>query len=503
MQHKLATWTTDSQDRRIDRLLRLVAHPDWLAEAARITLSSAGAKTPGVDGITKQQLQASLPNVLQELRQELLSGSFQPLPVRRIYIPKANGKQRPLGIPTLRDRIVQRAMLMAMEPIWESNFHPQSHGFRPKRSVHHAVRSLRMQLIDGKDFAAGRWVVEGDLLSYFDTVHHRLLLKAVRKRICDRRFLKLLWQYLKAGHIDAGLFRAASEGVPQGGVVSPILSNIMLNEFDQYLQSCYLNYKVRKKTYRWNSSIKNGFPIAVSQGRQRKPTLSYCRYADDFIIVVNGSKQQAEDIREECRLFLETRLKLTLNMEKTCITHVNEGFVFLGHRFIRKRGSTGRMRVVTTIPREKTKSLLATLSRELSGNENISKSDIADRINRKLIGWANFYQYADYKGKVFNHIDHVVFWKMAHWLARKYRTKIKTLLRRWFRNPCAGKAKNWILRSKSASGEKAVLALERLVGRGFRRPCFQTPTGNPYLLSDKSNARQSSFDDVVMAFSRI
>ncbi|WP_454844031.1 reverse transcriptase domain-containing protein [Pseudomonas gorinensis] len=165
-------------------------------------------------------LQARLADVLQKLREDLLSGSYQPLPARRIYIPKANGKQRPLGIPTLRDRIVQRAMLMAMEPIWEGEFHTLSYGFRPERSVHHAIRTVKLQLTDNAE-TRGRWVIEGDLSSYFDTVHQRLLMKAVRRRIRDTRFLELLWKTIKAGHIDVGLFRAASEGVPQGGVITP------------------------------------------------------------------------------------------------------------------------------------------------------------------------------------------------------------------------------------------------------------------------------------------
>src|SRR5664280_3444482 len=192
MQSKLATWSTENRERKFDRLLRLIADRTWLSEAARITLASSGARTPGVDGIDKRMMEGNLHHVLATMREELLAGSYCPLPARRVYIPKANGKLRPLGIPSLRDRIVQRAMLMAMEPIWESDFHSGSYGFRPERSVHHAVRTVRMQLQDGSG-SKGRWIIEGDLASYFDTVHHRLLLKCVRRRIRDLRFIDLLW----------------------------------------------------------------------------------------------------------------------------------------------------------------------------------------------------------------------------------------------------------------------------------------------------------------------
>ena len=281
MQRKLATWTTDS-DRRVDRLLRLISHPQWLWKAAEITLSSKGAKTPGVDGITKIHLQEGLSDYLIAIRVDLLSGNYQPLPARRLYIPKANGKQRPLGIPSLRDRIVQRAMLMAMEPIWENDFHSLSYGFRPERSVHHAIRTIKLQQTDTNQ-TKGRWVIEGDLSSYFDTVHHRLLMKCVRRRVSCERFNKLLWRFIKAGHIDRNLFCAASRGVPQGGVLSPILSNIMLNEFDQYLDKCYLSKKARKDRWYWNNSIKVGRKPALDENRQWKPAVAYCRYADDCV----------------------------------------------------------------------------------------------------------------------------------------------------------------------------------------------------------------------------
>ena len=307
MQHKLATWAESDPNRRFDRLLRLIADREWLAEAARIVLASSGARTPGIDGMDERRMQAGLDRHLADLRTNLLKGTYCPKPVKRIYIPKANGKLRPLGIPTLTDRIVQRAMLMVMEPIWESDFHRLSYGFRPERSVHHAVRTVKMQLQDGTGSTRGRWIIEGDLASFFDTVHHRLLMQCVRRRVRDGRFVDLLWQILKAGHIDRGLFTASSEGVPQGGVLSPLLSNIMLHEFDAWLEAKYLNRKARKDRWAWNFGIKQGRPITVRENRQWKPAIAYCRYADDFVVIVKGTKVHAEEIREECRAFLEDK----------------------------------------------------------------------------------------------------------------------------------------------------------------------------------------------------
>lgn len=499
MQHKLATWAECDQTRQFDRLLRLAANRVWLAEAARIVLTSRGARTPGIDRMDKQHLQDNLENLLDELRVQLLAGTYRPQPVKRIYIPKSNGKLRPLGIPTLTDRIVQRAMLMVMEPIWESDFHRLSYGFRPERSVHHAVRTVKIQFQDNT-YQRGRWIIEGDLASYFDTVHHRLLLKCVRQRICDKRFVDLLWRILKAGHIDRGLFRASSEGVPQGGVLSPLLSNIMLHEFDMWLEAKYLNKKARKDRWAWNFGIKNGRPIVARENRQWKPAVAYCRYADDFVVMVKGNKAHAEAIREECRMFLEGNLKLTLNMEKTHITHVNDGFVFLGHRIIRKRGPRGNMRVVSTIPREKAKAFVRKLTEALSGDHDLGKVDMIDRLNRQLAGWAAFYKFTDYTAITFRRIDHVVFWKMAHWLARKYRTRIKPLMRKWFRVPEVGKAKTWLVYVTNKRGVHIGKALRRLVSSPKAWFRWRNPERNPYILREEIRSTVTSrYHDVAMA----
>ena len=480
MQRKLATWTATDKTRRVNRLLRLISHRHWLYKAAEVALSSKGAKTPGVDGITKIHFQEKLYDYLEEIRNDLRSGNYQPMPARRIYIPKANGKKRPLGIPTLRDRIVQRAMLMAMEPIWENDFHSLSYGFRPERSVHHAVRTVKLQLTDSVQ-SRGRWVIEGDLSSYFDTVHHRLLMKCVRKRIGCQQFTGLLWRFMKAGHIDKHIFCATTEGVPQGGVISPLLSNIMLNEFDQYLNECYLSKKARYGRRNWNQTIRNGCKIAIKENRQWKPAVAYCRYADDFVVIVKGDKRQAEAIRDQCRDFLEGRLHLTLNMDKTHITHVNDGFIFLGHRLIRKRGPKGNMRVVSGIPKDKAKAFSHSLSEALSGDHSCSKIDKVEQLNRKLKGWAQFYRHTDFTANVYSKIDRIIFWKLSNWLARKYRCSIKSLMMKWIKRPEQNQAKTWVLFGKTNSGKIGGASLYRLVGSQKLPFRWRSPGSNPYL----------------------
>lgn len=502
MQDKLARWSTEDKTRKFDRLLRLIASKEWLAEAAHITLESTGARTPGVDRVDRIQMLACLEETLETIRIELLNGIYLPLPARRIYIPKSNGKLRPLGIPSLRDRIVQRAMLMVMEPIWESDFHRDSYGFRTQRSVHHAIRAVQLQLQDSTD-PAGRWVVEGDLASYFDTVHHKLLMKCVRKRICDQRFLDLLWQLLKAGSIDEGIFLAAHEGVPQGGVLSPLLSNIMLHEFDEWLDKKYLSKKARIDRWYWNQTIKDKRPKAILEGRQWRPAVSYCRYADDFVLLIKGTKAQAEILREECRQFLETDLKLTLNLDKTHVTHVNDGFVFLGHRLIRTRGPKGKMRVITQIPKEKFKNFAAKMTIELSGKHHIDKLEMVSSINRKIRGWVNFYQYTDFTAMVFNKMDQIIFWKLGYWFAKKYRLSLKELIKRWVRYPRDGGAKTWSVFGKGQNGKSCGVTLCRLVGKTKKQFRWKTPQVNPFIIGGASaKTLESRYQEIVIAMSR-
>ncbi|MDE9475513.1 group II intron reverse transcriptase/maturase, partial [Xenorhabdus bovienii] len=221
------------------------------------------------------------------------------------------------------------------------------------------------------------------------------------------------------------------------------------------------------------------------------------------VLIVKGTKAQAEAIREACRGVLEDSLKLRLNMDKTRITHVNDGFIFLGHRIIRKRSRSGDMHVVTTIPRDKARNFAASLTALLSGNYSESKIGMVEQLNRKLKGWAAFYQFVDFKAKVLSYIDCVVFWKLAHWLARKYRVGIKTLMRHWCKPPKPGQSKTWVLFGKTNHGKLSGEILYRMVGQGKKLFRWRLPEGNPYLRTEVRNTYTSRYPEVAMAFASV
>jgi hypothetical protein len=314
--------------------------------------------------------------------------------------------------------------------------------------------------------------------------------------------MALLWRFLKTGHIDKGLFRAAEEGVPQGGVLSPLLSNIMLNEFDWWMERHYVGKKARKDRWYWNDTIKRQRPIALREGRVWIPGVSYCRYADDFVVIVKGTKRQAESIREKLREFLEGDLSLVLNMVKTHITHVNDGFTFLGHRLIRKKGPKGTMRVVTTIPWEKYRAFAQAIVKELSGDYSENKIAMIEKLNRRLAGWANFYQFTDYTTTIYDKLDRIVFWKFASWLARKYKSSFKKLMRRNVRRPKNGGAKTWVLFGRTTNGIVCGITLRRLVTSPKLQFKWRNPENNPYLLREETRKTITSrYRDVAMAMS--
>jgi RNA-directed DNA polymerase len=315
IQRGLARKAASEPHHRFDDLWRILYREDWLRTAQAQVLSNTGARTPGVDGITKDDLNTEEQRATQiaRLREQLKSGAYRPQPVRRVHIPKP-GKQetRPLGIPTIDDRIMQEAVRRLLEPIWESDFLDCSCGFRPGKRTWDAISELYNRIPNSQN--RHRWIIEGDIRKCFDRVNHDKLLTLIEQRIQDQRIVKLIAGMLKAGVLEDGLFARTEEGTPQGGPLSPLLANIYLHELDRWIRRYGPGLTPKEKKCR---------------RRNHEGNAVYQRYADDFVILWNGPKAKTEELREELRRFLQEELHLELSLEKTKITHATEGFDFL------------------------------------------------------------------------------------------------------------------------------------------------------------------------------
>src|SRR5487761_693126 len=311
LQSELAELATRWKDMRFTRLYDLLWEREWLEVALEAVLDNEGSKTAGVDGITKRSLfesDGTRVKFLDELQRELKTRNYHPLPVLRKWIPKRKkGEQRPIGIPTLKDRVVQMLLKMILEPIFECDFLCNSNGFRPKRSTLECVLPLYQY---GNTQKRYDWIIEGDIEGCFDNIDHETLMKSVQKRIGDKWVLKLVWRFLRAPVKEYKLAKT-QKGVPQGAILSPLLANICLNEFDQY----------------W---FKHWGCLTRSQRYQRlRHGLANCelfRYADDFILSAKGTREEVENIKSDIEQFFANQLKLELSKDKTRVISVDEGF---------------------------------------------------------------------------------------------------------------------------------------------------------------------------------
>jgi RNA-directed DNA polymerase len=412
MQRKLSQWATQDKERKFYGLYDLLSDSDWLRLAHDYVKQNAGSVTAGCDGINITTFDENLEENLQRITGELESETFTPNPVRRVYIPKPNGKTRPLGIPAIKDRIVQEALRMVLEPIFEADFSQYAFGFRPTRRTMDAVRYIQWSATERKKFF---WVIEGDIASYFDTIHHPKLIRLVGRRVKDKKILRLIWKFLRSGVMEKRTFRDTKLGTPQGGIISPLLANIYLHELDKYMKR-YTSLPVGEKGKRRQQRIGN---------------FTFSRYADDFVVLCNGGKDNAEKMREELYQFLKGKLRLELSKEKTKITHINDGFNFLGFRIYRGQGGSG----ITTkivIPDEamdkvrvKIQIALSPTSHQDSVNTKITG------LNRLIRGWCQYYQYTSKASTQFSKLEHELFWEMAHWLGRKFKIAMSEVMQRF------------------------------------------------------------------------
>lgn len=418
IQTKLHRWATDDPDRRFDDLFNLVADPAFLLVAWDRVRGNKGARTAGVDGKTARYIEAAqgVEVFLDKLRSQVKDRSFTPVPVRERMIPKANGKLRRLGIPTVADRVVQASLKLLLEPIFEADFLPCSYGFRPKRRAHDAIAESRFLASYSYE-----WVVEGDIEACFDTIDHAALMDRVRRRVGDKRVLVLVKAFLKAGILtEGGLLKDSSTGTPQGGILSPLLANVALTVLDEYVAN------------------RPGGP-GTSPDRRRtrlrrgEPNLRLVRYADDFLVLVAGTREHCDVLREEVAAVLAP-MGMRLSMEKTRITHIDEGLDFLGWRIQRHRKRGTDRHYVYTYPAKKS---VRTVARKI---KTICRTDVNQplpvllrQLNSMLRGWCAYFR-PGVSSATFQFLRQLVWGQAIRWIRRKHRRITWKDLRRRYCN---------------------------------------------------------------------
>ena len=327
MQTKLNQWAAADPDRRFDDLYNLVYDPAFLVTAWRRVRGNKGARTAGVDGVAPRSIGSGTETLPAGLRETLKARRFVPQRVREKTIPKADNKVRSLGIPTTADRVVQASLKLVLEPIFEADFKPCSYGFRPKRRAKDAIAEIHYLASPTRDY---HWVFEADIKACFDEIDHTGLMERVRHRIADKRVLSLVKAFLKAGVLcEDQTSRETITGTPQGGILSPLLANIALSVLDGHF------------TRRWDSLGPSW--TRIKRRRAGEPVMRLVRYADDFVVLVHGTRQDAEALWDEVTAVLAP-IGLRLSEEKTRVCHVDEGFDFLGWRIQRRnpQGATGQ-----------------------------------------------------------------------------------------------------------------------------------------------------------------
>ena len=467
---------------KFERLYRLLFNEELFYVAYQKIASNEGSTTKGSDGRSIDEMSlARIETLIASLKDE----SYQPHPSRRVHIPKKNGKTRPLGIPAFEDKLVQEVVRMILEAIYEGHFETTSHGFRPKRSCHTALLHIQ------KTFSGAKWFIEGDIKGFFDNIDHDVLVGILRERISDDRFIRLIRKFLKAGYVEDWTFHNTYSGMPQGGIVSPILANIYLDKLDKYVKEYIRHFDMgtkrrpgkesndlaneRKRTVRKLKKIKDGTEKAalvarlkaIEQERAAFPSgdemdgsyrrLKYIRYADDFILGVIGSKEDALRIKEDIKSFLSASLALELSEEKTLITHTGKSAKFLGYeitvtrnnhqrrdvqgRLRRTYGKRVRLNVSMATLRDKLLEYGA-MEIKLRNGKEIWKPkcrsglifnddlEILDRYNRETVGFCNYYLIAN-NCVVLHNFRYIMEYSMYKTFAGKYRSTVRKINKKY------------------------------------------------------------------------
>ena len=422
MQTKLHRWAGEDHSRRFGDLFNLVYDPATLVHAWERVSTNAGARTPGVDRATVAAIETRIgvEAFLGHIRDSLKSGEFAPVEVRQVMIPKASGKLRALGVPTVADRVVQAALKAVLEPIFEADFAPCSYGFRPNRRAHDAIAEIH-------NLSSGvhkyHWILEADIRACFDQIEHTALMTRVRVRIKDKRLCALVKAFLKSGVMTTtGERKETPAGTPQGGILSPLLANIALSALDEHF------------TRTWQQTMGSSWQRAARKKRGLG-NWRLIRYADDFVVMVDGQRQHAEALRAEVADVLAP-LGLVLAPEKTRVVHIDEGFDFLGFRIkrLRKRGTAKYYVYTTPAPKAvaSVKAKVKALTRRCCLHR--STGELIAKLNRILAGWATYFRHG-VSARTFSELDDYAWRRIVSWLLDKHTGLTRRDLRRRFCRP--------------------------------------------------------------------
>lgn len=416
MQTKLHNWAKADSGRRFDDLFNLVHDRAFLVVAWRRVRGNKGARTAGVDGVTPRSIGPRAAELLAKLRVELKARRFAPQRVREKAIPKASGKIRRLGIPTTADRVVQAALKLVLEPIFEADFKPCSYGFRPRRRAQDAIAEIHTLASPNRNY---HWVFEADIKACFDEIDHTALMGRVRHRIGDKRILTLVKAFLKAGLLsEEGVSRETITGTPQGGILSPLLANIALSILDEHFAA-----KWEALGPEWTR---------VKRRRAGEPVMRLVRYADDFVVMIHGTREHAEALWVEVATVLAP-MGLRLSEEKTRVCHVDEGFDFLGWRIQRRsrRSRTGEKAIYTYPSKKALASLLGKIRLLTRRERHRTLADLLRRLNPVLRGWCIYFRHG-VSSRTFSYVDHYAFWRIVGWLRKRHvGLNMHTLVRRY------------------------------------------------------------------------
>jgi RNA-directed DNA polymerase len=445
IQERIFRLTREQNWSKVKNLQKLLvkSHNARLLAVRNVTQLNAGKATAGIDG--KTYLTSKARDMLLEEIEKLNPLDYKCSPLKRVYIPKTNGDKRPLGIPTITDRIMQMLVKFALEPEWEARFEPNSYGFRAGRRAMDAISQIWQTIRPRGNKKTGEWILDADISKCFDNIDHEFLLQQVPV------FQKTIKRWLKSGIIEFGTFKRTKAGTPQGGVISPLLANIALDGMERM-------FGIESKTGRYLTPAERH---GINKG------ISLIRYADDFVVTARTREQITEYILPKLRMFLMER-GMKLNEAKTHIVHKSDGFDFLGFNI---RFYDRHRRICLVKPaKDRIQKHLLHIKDVLLHNRQAITLDIVKKLNPIIRGWANYYRYSNAK-ETFNYVDYRIWQMLWRWCLRRHPNKGK----KWVRNKYFGivDGRKWIFGAKD--GLRLIFAAETPIRKYAKIKRYNSP----------------------------